>query len=251
MYKSPISYVGSKKRELKVIHEYQPPNFDIVVDVFGGGGSVCLSYLPKNVVYNDNSSVMCELFNILKDEEKIKQLKEHIQNFDVNEENFKNVFNSKPSVERSIILSKLSLRGIPTTGLFKKDKKGNQEVKKIRLDVDYVLPPNFQITNKDYKQVLDDYKDNVNAFLYLDPPYIDVLDCYKSGFSVDDFFYILEYMRESSTKCKIMLNVDYTGFTREYVSELFKHGYPVRYNLSTSRASGDVYGKYHLMACNY
>ena len=37
------------------------------------------------------------------------------------------------------------------------------------------------ITNNDYLKVFDKYKDNENAFLYLDPPY---MDSYNANYSI-------------------------------------------------------------------
>ena len=42
---------------------------------------------------------------------------------------------------------------------------------------------NAIITNEDYKIILHKYKDNENAFLYLDPPYMDSFDAGYSSYN--------------------------------------------------------------------
>ena len=69
------------------------------------------------------------------------------------------------------------------------------------------------ITNKDYLDIFDKYKDNENAFLYLDPPYMDSFNGgythyhttnYNSDLTVKDntemYIYLLEYLKACKFK---------------------------------------------------
>ena len=53
MIKSPINYMGSKRRLLKQILPLFPDNIDTFYDLFAGGGIVSLNTQAKQVYYND------------------------------------------------------------------------------------------------------------------------------------------------------------------------------------------------------
>lgn len=115
----------------------------------------------------------------------------------------------------------------------------------------------FVVSRKDFRDVLELYKDEENAFLYLDPPYIGSktnqyaeyhLTTKKKHFLLKDIEYIKKFMDEC--KCKVMLSIDYTGYTREEFSKFYKTCYKKNYRCNT--ASGrKTYPKYHLILCNY
>ena len=88
---APIQYLGSKRKDIPYIHKWEPAEFNKVVDVYGGGGSVVLSYLDRGVelIYNDADVQMCELFNVLKDEKRANELLAWLEKQELNEDGFK------------------------------------------------------------------------------------------------------------------------------------------------------------------
>ena len=261
--KPPMSYQGSKVKEIKKIHENAPEDFDIIVDVFGGGGSVFLSYIEtKKCHYNEIDKKLCDMFNILKDSQETEKLINNLKKIDCNDRDFfKNVFEYKSDlseIERFLYLTKLSMMGMVNSGKIKLRKCkttglliSEGRCLKTFFDLDRFNGKldNTIITNKSYKYILEEYKDNDKAFLYLDPPYL-LTSCTgydKTTFKFEDLQYIFKCMKDENYKCKIMLNIDYTGYTREAFPELFKCCYPISYNMSSFNA----YQKYHIILCNY
>ncbi len=46
-----------------------------------------------------------------------------------------------------------------------------------------------KITNKDYKEIIEMYKNNENVFIYIDPPYLDSYNAYYNSYAnkqIDD-----------------------------------------------------------------
>lgn len=261
---APISYQGSKRRELKKIEEYEPKKFEIFVDVFGGGGSVSINYMKKNkkVIYNDINIGLTELFKTLKDENKTKELLEEMDKIDnTNIEVFYKIFDREykiSEVARLLYLTKISFRNMIYNRMPIQDKvNGELKLRKQNIKFKNLIKFNellkqdtFEVYNKNFYDILNKYKTNQNAFLYLDPPYISKKNNeYDKLFVVKDLINIRDFIEDKDTKCKVMLNIDYTGYTRELFNKTFKHGYSVKY--ISGKVNEDIYGKYHLIATNY
>ena len=82
-------------------------------------------------------------------------------------------------------------------------------------------------------ELMNKYKSCKDAFLYLDPPYFK-RDCrsYKTGGDKEFLPFILKFMKDPETKCKVMLNVIYDDFVKDEEPVLI---YPVDYNLKPSQ----------------
>ena len=87
---------------------------------------------------------------------------------------------------------------------------------------------------------MNEYKENEDAFLYLDPPYMDSFNGgytyfhttnYNEDFSVKDntemYIYLLEFLKVC--KCKILFSINNNSLTRylykDYIKETYKHTY--------------------------
>lgn len=249
--KSPISYQGSKRKELKYIKEYEPKEFNKLVDVFGGGGSVSMFYLSRDykVYYNDINEELIELYHILKNENDTKMLMDKIKDIPQTEEMFYEMFDGNRGALRLLYITKFCFRGVI-------NRRMPNKIKDIFItrDISYkhlIEYPknliNMSITEEDYKIILERYKNDTDAFLYLDPPYISKMNnTYITNFTIEDIIFIRDYF--DTCKCKIMIHIDYTGYTRETFNKYYKYGYSVKYG---SNPSKDVYTKYHLIATNY
>ena len=270
----PIAYIGCKRREIKHIHDNQPIKFNKVVDLMGGSGCVVLSYVDtdKKIIYNEVNNELCELFNTLKSKKKIDELIkcfEDNKNILCTEDFFYKVYDKdiyyNPQF-RIVYLSRMCMKGMINTRKpnMKKNKiTGINEIDRIinieNLKKKFSEYPSkikrLKIYNKSYKDILNKYKDDENAFIYIDPPYLQKPSMNKDFYDVNILFdlgdleYIIKVMRDKTTKAKIMLNIDYTGYTREMFKDLFRCCYPVEYNMSNNNKN--IYTKYHIMLCNY
>ena len=97
-----------------------------------------------------------------------------------------------------------------------------------------------KITNKDYKEIFNEYKDNDKAFLYLDPPY---MDSYNAGYNsfqgathdkdlkiIDNtqmYVDLLDILENG--KCKVLFSINDCAITRflykSFIKETYNHMY--------------------------
>ena len=111
------------------------------------------------------------------------------------------------------------------------------------------LAARMRKTHLDYREVMEEYRGDPDAFLYLDPPYVSkTVKQYTQIFTVDDLMWLYNFLDDPNTKCNVMLNVDYTGWTRETFAKRFRLCYPVTYGVTSCV---DIYQKFHIMVCNY
>jgi site-specific DNA-adenine methylase len=268
MLKNPISYQGSKQGELKVIESKQPDYFDKIVDVFGGGGSVSLFYLQSyevKVIYNDISPDMCELFRVLKNTDETKALIEKLDNIPISDEEYlirrdslKEAFkNNTEDLVNFIYCSTYACRGrIFSSGVNRRDgvicKRKNFNT---LLEYSDILQP-LNITNEDALKVIKNYQSDEDAFLYLDPPYLQKGSDntgYRSA-SVDLLKSIFDLIKDPKTKCKILLHMDFSGWIYAEMKDFIKHYYPAKYKMTGAKGKHNgtnYHQRYHVMLCNY
>jgi len=83
------------------------------------------------------------------------------------------------------------------------------------------------ITNKDYKEIIDEYRENENAFIYLDPPYVDSFNTGYVGYQkgqhdgdlkvIDNTKIYIDLLDILSCKCK---NAITKYLYRDYIEEI-------------------------------
>jgi len=254
-----VSYQGSKRKELNKIKEHEPKKINTFVDVFGGGANVSLFYLDRNIktIYNDINTDMVDLLNILRDATKTKEL---IIEYNKNKENnnekkFYDIYDNKIKISnvcRFIYLSSCCFRSMTNTRMPKLNNKKIAKCKKIEYYTKFEKILNkLKVHNHDYKIIFDRYKNNEDYFLYLDPPYVEKRTTdYGTNFTIEDLEYIKEFM--SNCKCKVMLHIDFTGWTYFNFKNLIKNVYPIRYGMSNKKKNvKDIYSKYHTIITNY
>jgi len=259
-FKPFYSYQGGKKKEIPIIINHLPETKDKIIDVFGGGGSVVISLLSNNIFdsgqYNDINPKIVKIWDLLYN--KPEELDNMIKNYPKmsNEEIIKFIKTSEDNDNICDFLArgKYGFRGIrssKTIDTTRELKNISEYFDPIAYNKKYLENIDLEITNLDFKDVMNKYKDDETAFLYLDPPYVsDKIKEYQYCFTVQNINWIYDFME--SCKCKVMLNIDYTGFTREKFNKFFKYAYNVKYDLNAdSKKKAQVYDKYHLILANY
>jgi site-specific DNA-adenine methylase len=100
------------------------------------------------------------------------------------------------------------------------------------------------------------YKLDPLAFLYLDPPYNSKNTSTESYIAMSGEYhnyllFIQEFINDPTTKCRVMLNVDFTGDVYCRFKDNIKHHYPVRYSAQTSINDKSKPPIYHTIILNY
>ena len=275
MLSNPISYQGSKRRETHIIEEYQPKRFNKVVDVFGGGGSVSLFYIQNynncQVHYNDISPDLTLLFEILKDKKQAEKLANHMNNLEPSHKEYekrrdeliKAFKDGSPSLINFLYCTSYGFRGnINTCLLNYKDKSNTCTKKDFSKFIEYPdVIKDLHVTKLDALDVIEQYKNDEYAFLYLDPPYLQKgtnNNGYRST-SVDLLNTIFSIIKNKDYKCRIMLHIDFSGWIYAEMKDYIKYYYPPTYNMRSTKSlknsntgNGKSYHKrYSALICNY
>lgn len=262
--KNPISYQGSKRMEIDKINLYTPDlnACDKVVDVFGGGGVVSLyfkqKFPDKTVIFNDLKTIQCKLFNLLKDKEKTKNLISKLEEYKYNKESYeklhKEYFDGKEQdVLKYVILQHFAFRGIlekSRTMINFREKKSRSSYKSL-LKYHEILDDKFIVMNYDFRKVLNKYKDDEKAFIYMDPPYLTTNCESYHPFTKKDLDHLIECFKNPNYKCKMMLHIEFVGYTYDKLKDYIKFYYHKRYSRSSKKAELSFPKAYTLIATNY
>jgi len=228
-----FSYQGSKRKELNYIRDYEPENFEIVVDVFGGGGNVFLDYVKryptKKVIYNDFDKCLTDIFYTVAIGNG-KYLQDEVNAHISLEKHRDRVYKIKAGEDEKTPLNFLSLSQTGFRGIWNNATPRNDNVAYIKLcNYEELVNDPDVILNMDYKELMNKYKSCKEAFLYLDPPYAKTdLKTYKKGGDKEFLPFILKFMKDPETKCKVMLHVLHDDFVKDEKPAIV---YVVDYNL--------------------
>jgi DNA adenine methylase len=253
---SPIKWVGGKRKEIKLFEKYIP-KFDTYVEPFVGGGALYWYLEPKNAVINDINEHLVNFYEVLRDN--YNELYSQLQDMILSKEYFDNIVKRlnnkeyKDKIEQASIFYYLNKTAF--SGKWRENKQGKfnssygyydkENYKK--LDNTYSkLLNRTEIYNTDYKTILDKYKNIKNAFVFLDPPYLDCDSFYTANQQFDNIYkYIFDFMKDC--KCKIMLVVKET----EYINDLFKDYIVDSYNINYRHNAVSKKIHKHLVITNY
>jgi site-specific DNA-adenine methylase len=265
-----FTYQGSKRKELPFIRDHEPKEFKTMVDVFGGGGNVFLDYLQrypeKTCIYNDFDDCLYEIFytvaigNAADLEERVVEMfnPDTVRADRINLLKQINAGEVKNDAVNFLYLSRTSGRGFWNVPYMIMMRNGNPCLSPSNLSkyAEIVNDPDC-IHNNDYKNEMNLYKHNSDAFLYLDPPYNGKntsCQTYKNmvkGEYHNFLIFIEQFMKDPETKCKVMLNIDFQGEVYARFKDLIKLVYPVRYNSNSKVTVSSKSQQYHCIVCNY
>lgn len=236
----PLGCMGNKKNELKFllpIIEPQITTSTIFVEPFCGSSIVSFNIfkkINKNIDFhiNDLDTFRINFYkNMTKEKERQKLYKLENEIVEKGEEFYNNIVKGKDDDYLKYVISKRihSFRH----GIFPTNKK----------IILHEITDNWKeflnksiITNNDYLDILNKYKDNENAFLYLDPPY---MDSYNAGYStyqnkthdedlkvIDNtemYINFLEILKNG--KCKVLFSINNCALTKYLYKDFIKESY--------------------------
>jgi site-specific DNA-adenine methylase len=245
-----FSYVGGKSKELKYIEPlFDPKKFKTFVEPFCGSCQFSIFCFNKNkksnIVINDIDN---NLYLFLKDV-KENSFKNYVKfiNDNYNHETTKEQYNEvlkETNIKTWVYKKKIyAIR----EGLFPTKKK----IKKLEYneykDIDkFIMNARVELNNKDYKEIMEKYKDDEKALIFLDPPYfLSHNEFYKtkgSGFGGSEMSKIefidptIEYIYIRNAlknfKCKIIMIINHCELLRDYFRDYYKSSYDVQYQIT-------------------
>jgi site-specific DNA-adenine methylase len=240
----PLGCMGNKKNELKLLLPIIEPEITdrtIFIEPFCGSSIVSFNVfkkINKNIDFhiNDLDPIRIKFYNnmiIEKERENLYRLEKEI--VEKGPDFYYNIVRGKDDEYLKYVISRRihSFRNglYPTT-------------KKIIL---HEITANWKdffnkatITNQDYTDIFDKYKDNEHAFLYLDPPYMDSFNAdygtYQNKTHDEDlkiidntemYIKFLEILKNG--KCKILFSINDCALTKylykDYIKETYNHMY--------------------------
>lgn len=247
-----FSYFGNKRTEIKYIDEYFNIFNENSLFIEPFGGSVFLSYYlwknqmikPENIFISDiDDQLVYFCNNFYKDKENItEQTKKFNEN--LNKVEHRKLWNKRLDIDDPEFmikfLSKRSFKGI-YNGLIFEDKEKNRYPKYKKHQItsynDFFRQVKYNCV--DFKEVLEKYKNNQNALIFLDPPYIksNCMD-YEIGQFID-WEYIYNWCNEC--KCKFIMIVNNNIFMRLSFKNFFKKSYDKIYSQTKIKTLHNVY----------
>ena len=201
-----ISYAGNKRNEVQKLYETIEPNLKnikTIIEPFCGTSAfsyyISLKH-PKqfNYILNDNNKYLIELYNIAKDDEKLKQLIEELDVMIIDIDKIKyNTIIKEDNIKAWLIKNKIYCI---KPGLFPNDPK-----RKILKSFDVLLKcpiinflrtENITIKNDDSNDIINTYKDDKKCLIFLDPPYLNCCN----DFYLDSNINVYEYLSKNTIK---------------------------------------------------
>ena len=237
---------GSKQNDIKYFSQYLPES-KIIVEVFGGGFSVIKNHYKDiekyNFHINDLDKSLYYIYNhapqmigIFK-----KMVEIYKTSYEPNKElqSFKKFFEGYEMNEdiRTYIRNTYFIRG----NLFTYAQKENYD------ENEFLILKNSKITNSNYTELFEMYKDNEESFLFLDPlylfsnnslyqPQLDETDSTKILVDILDFI--------KNCKCKVMLIINKLYIIDWMFKDFIKGSYSRTYQVSKRK-------QIHLIITNY
>ena len=121
-----------------------------------------------------------------------------------------------------------------------------------------------KITNQDYKDIIEIYKDNENAFIYLDPPYLDSYNAQYNKYvekltdeesniidNTQIFIDLLNFLK--NCKCQILFSINSNALTRHVYKDYIKLDYNRQYETKHINKNKEISIKKQniLIICNF
>ena len=236
-----------------------PQEFNTYVEPFFGGGALYWEIQPKNAIINDINITLINYWKTVKDNP--NSIKEFIHKTEDNENYYyqlRNKFNNKELKLEEQAGAFYYFNRTGFNGLWRVNKNSEYNVSYDgvnKRDLNFLVSDidNYskqlkttKIMNDDFRNILDDVKNDENAFVFLDPPYLDCKTMYTES---QDFMWIYEYIQEYMSRClcKVMLITKTDDILIKMFSQFNNDTYKFNYS------ANNKYNKKvkHMLVTNY
>ena len=180
--KSNIKWNGGKGREIKTILSELPKTFNTYVEPFFGGGALYWEIQPKKAIINDINSTLINYWTTVRD--KPNSIKEFIHNAEDNEKYYyqlRDNFNNKELTLEEQAGAFYYFNRTGFNGLWRVNKSSEYNVSYDGInkrDLNFLVSDidNYskqlkttQIMNDDFRNILDEVKNDESAFVFFRP----------------------------------------------------------------------------------
>jgi|SRR5690625_3121546 len=204
-----LKWAGGKRQLLPQIRKHAPENFKRYFEPFVGAGAVLFDITPKQALINDTNEELINVYNVIKDKEKIELLINHLKThvnkeeyfYDIRKLDRKDSFNNLADYKKAsrfIYLNKTCYNGLYRVnskghfnvpfGRYKNPQYVNEAV--LRKVHSYLNDNRIEIMNTDFEEAVEGAE--AGDFIYLDPPYDPIsktstfTEYSKGGFNRDE-----------------------------------------------------------------
>ena len=241
-----ISRLGNKTNDIKFFKKYLNKNISTIVEPFSGMFAVIRNEYNDDKykkIINDIDKKLINFLLLIKDNHVV--LNDIYKDINTSEmTNGKDI--NKYIKEKYLDHSTMLIDHFIQRGMFKK-------IKKVHDFTDLSLFLNkCEITCKDYKDIFEEYKDNKEALLFLDPPYFDSFNSKYNTYKKDCneeitdntqmYIDILKYLKKC--QCKVLLILNKNAITQHIYKKYIKGEYEKIYQLTKKKTQ-------HLIISNY
>lgn len=255
-----IKWSGGKTDEIKLFNKYFPPDFNLYIEPFVGGGAVYFYLNPNNAVINDIHTDLIDFYNSIKNGH-ITSIYNFMENNPNNEEIYykirdeMKINNYLDNANRFYYQRKTCFRGMLR---YNKNGKFNIPFGKYKT-INYsdlqnknyeTLLKNTEILNTNFEVIFEKYN-HENNFMFLDPPYdSEFTDYGYCKFGKQEHIKLAELFKNTKNKCLMIIGkTDFIiDLYQDYIVDEYEKKY--KFKLYNNRIDDKINTK-HLIIKNY
>jgi site-specific DNA-adenine methylase len=218
-------YIGNKRQEVELVYEHVKDDIDnasVIVEPFCGSSAFSFyvwkyhdEKKEKKYILNDDCKHLIDLYKLMKSGE-IVQFIENVNStcfnddgeFKLTREEYEDIVKGDDLtayfVKHKIYNFRVGL--YPIRDIIKKKKI---DLKKYTDLLDFIQSPNVYITKEDACSVVEKYKDDVSAFLFLDPPYMNTCNRFYEYEATTNIYKDMSDKKPTYYKCKMCFVLEY------------------------------------------
>lgn len=202
-----IPYIGNKRGEYKeFIKNIEDINkYNIIIEPFCGSSAISFNIwkddINKDKIYylNDNDKILIEIYKLIKNENpddiliKLNDILKTITDKEIFLKEFKK---KDKSIYEILFFKKYYAMREGLYPIIERFKNGFKFNKEQLLFIDFIKSDNVIISNNEWIDIFDEFKDNENALFIFDPPYMnscndayDLGNIYKKNINVYEYFF--------------------------------------------------------------
>jgi len=255
-----FAYEGNKRQEYKIIKDYIPKSDTLKYFIEPFAGSASISYLYsldnpnaqiKYIINDINKNLIKFYSNIQK--EQLPKIINYI-NKNLNSNAFEKIkAKEKQNIKDWVYLNKIFImhKGV-NPFKYKHRKISPIDISKYNDRINF--DKKIQLSSFDFTTILNKYKNNTHAFIFLDPPYLESSNTTYTNYGKNindsneiidntEMYIIIKDFLETA-KCKVMLVINSNAIIKYIFNGFIKYEYDKTYSASKKKTK-------HLIITNY